>query len=250
MTTKSQFSVCLGPAEQTAFERALLSNAGVLAVAFARIDVSKAQAGDPSDLEMILSAVEATSGGCDALNKLAKGQIQSWVRGVIRRMVRVRSDDDGLASCAFKLAQVEHLATSLAKMGDYQEAHDLYSAVIAKQTEFLGATSTDTLASRGNLSLVVEKLGKLDEAVSMLEDVVEIQTARAATDQIVSQHHRKSRMSEVQHNQKNLDMLRAKQDEAKRHQSNPQDLRESQSEPEPDPELQPQPEPAGTDQIE
>jgi hypothetical protein len=69
------------------------------------------------------------------------------------------------------------------------------------------------------MSLVLEKLGKLDEAVSMLENVVETQSARAVTDEIVSQHHLKKRMTAIQHNQTNLDILRAKQHQAIQHAS-------------------------------
>ena len=50
------FSVCLGPAERAAFEAAVFSTHGFeqMMGAFAAIDLSAAQAGDPEDLAMIL----------------------------------------------------------------------------------------------------------------------------------------------------------------------------------------------------
>jgi hypothetical protein len=76
--TGSNFDVCLGPAEQALFSSELrqaganLTNPRMFNTfksAFDRIDVSKSQAGKPSELRMILAAVEATPGGCERCGK-------------------------------------------------------------------------------------------------------------------------------------------------------------------------------------
>ena len=57
----ARFSVALGPAQRRAFEEALLADDMALLDAFARIDVRRAQAGDPRDRAMILGVVEAAA---------------------------------------------------------------------------------------------------------------------------------------------------------------------------------------------
>ena len=72
----ARFSVALGPAQRRAFEGALLTDNMALLDAFARIDVQRAQVGDPRDRAMILGG--GGGGGAAALNALALGELRGW----------------------------------------------------------------------------------------------------------------------------------------------------------------------------
>jgi hypothetical protein len=76
--TGTTFSVCLGPAQRTAFEVALLESYDVLMNAFAGIDVAHSQAGQEADRLMILGEAEKLPGGCDALNAIALAEMRRW----------------------------------------------------------------------------------------------------------------------------------------------------------------------------
>jgi hypothetical protein len=85
--TDSQFSVCLGQDEVDDFETQLLDDTQIVLDVFSRIDVANAEAGNPADKEMILSAVQETAGGCQALNGIAMAAMREWVQLSIERLL-------------------------------------------------------------------------------------------------------------------------------------------------------------------
>eukprot|EP01045_Picozoa_sp_COSAG04_P008849 COSAG04_NODE_499_length_13372_cov_8.292398_4_plen_328_part_00 len=91
VATGSKFSVCLGPAEEAAFEAALLGNAGKgfesVQAAFTHIDVEKAEAGNPADQEMILNAAREAPGGTEGINAVACDQLRAWTLDKVQWLV-------------------------------------------------------------------------------------------------------------------------------------------------------------------
>eukprot|EP00750_Incisomonas_marina_P013411 INCI17313.1.p1 GENE.INCI17313.1~~INCI17313.1.p1 ORF type:complete len:614 (+),score=73.86 INCI17313.1:59-1843(+) len=79
VSNPSRFSVCLGPTERADFEKAVLQDPQSVLDAFAAIDVAKAQAGSPDDLQMILSAAQVAPGGLSGLNGVAFRELRRWV---------------------------------------------------------------------------------------------------------------------------------------------------------------------------
>jgi hypothetical protein len=87
IVTGTRFSVCLGPAERSDFERNLLDDPDVVLDAFARIDVESAQAGKESDRKMILSAAREMDGGLAKLNQESIQRLREWVVHIAIGMV-------------------------------------------------------------------------------------------------------------------------------------------------------------------
>ena len=71
-------SVCLGPAERSAFEAAILEHSDAVFTAFSQIDVATASAARLSDQEAIRGAVVEEVGFAQ-LNAIAIGRIREWV---------------------------------------------------------------------------------------------------------------------------------------------------------------------------
>lgn len=90
-----EFSVCLGPEEQRAFEAAILEKHDVLFDVFESIDVARSEAGSEADRAMILGAVEATVGGSARLNGLAFERMREWVVGTVRRLAAAAPSGEG-----------------------------------------------------------------------------------------------------------------------------------------------------------
>ena len=106
--TRARFSVCLGQAERDAFREAIVQRSGVVLEAFATIDVRSAEAGDPTDRERILRAVEETVGSVQ-LNAIAKQQLREWILSEARALVRSASVS-GRVQIGWLLAQLGFLA--------------------------------------------------------------------------------------------------------------------------------------------
>ena len=51
------------------------------------VDVSKAQAGNKDDLEMILSTVESVVGGCAAVDRVVRTTLVRWVTRVTEELL-------------------------------------------------------------------------------------------------------------------------------------------------------------------
>eukprot|EP01046_Picozoa_sp_COSAG06_P037427 COSAG06_NODE_4223_length_4454_cov_5.117566_4_plen_727_part_00 len=79
LETGAAFDVCLSPTERASFEAALLEDVDALLKALSQIDVSCAEAGNPHDQQMIMSAVNARPGGSVSLNEVAIGEMRKWL---------------------------------------------------------------------------------------------------------------------------------------------------------------------------
>jgi hypothetical protein len=162
----ARFSVCLGPAERSAFEAALLDKHDVIFDVFNSIDVANAQAGDPADRAMILAAVEA-AGGCAQLNGLAFQEMRGWACAEARRMVARPQATLGTKT------QVAMLFGEL-KMFE-AEAKALYREAVAGFTAHYGAQHVHTLTSKNNLALLLKNEGTAEaeaEAEALYREVV------------------------------------------------------------------------------
>ena len=177
----AQFSVCLGPDEQAALEAALLDDSDALLDALAGIDLAAAEAGDPDDLAMILTAVRATAGGTSDLNARAMAQMRAWVRGVVAGMVAVRRDPADRSLVPAELGNVMQLANVLKKLGeagDWAEARRLYEEVVAEEVAQLGPGHFSTLGTKMNLANLLKQMGERAAARRLYEEVVVGKTAK------------------------------------------------------------------------
>ena len=136
--TGSKLSVCFGPDEQAAFERELFGGGGHgfsrVMGSFAAIDVSKASAGDPADLVMILGAARKVVGGLGGLNNQAITQMRSWCIGEVHRLVKLRqvACDDSAGGGVAGAQDVTEAAHLLKDLGELDEAIKLYELARAK----------------------------------------------------------------------------------------------------------------------
>ena len=214
--TGSKFTVCLGPAEQAAFEAAVLESLNALLDSFASIDVRNARAGSPADQANILAAVKQSTGGAARLNGLAIQRLRSWVVGEARAMVRndlangVLSTQSletaqsvasvlrqlGEHSDAIHLAELvvrgkagfhgEHHASTLSsqlllggllkEQGDYIEAKRLHDTAVAGRTQLLGKSHPETLRAMENLANILDCQGEVTRASAMYEEVLSSST--------------------------------------------------------------------------
>jgi hypothetical protein len=147
----SRFTACLGPAERQAFERELLTNQkgwDAVTAAFSEIDVRQAEAGNPADLEMIMTNVDRY-GGPERLSTVAVAELRGWVQRQARRMVAVRRRADGsIEPTALGLTRT--VAALLEVQGELAEARSLKEAVLAGWLDHAGADHVDTLKARAN----------------------------------------------------------------------------------------------------
>eukprot|EP01046_Picozoa_sp_COSAG06_P002695 COSAG06_NODE_98_length_24155_cov_29.681784_2_plen_1250_part_00 len=155
--TGSEFSACLGPAEQAAFEAALFEDGTTyrtLFAAFAAIDVSEAEAGSPADRSMILDAAQQVDGGLHALDNLAVAEMRKWFLAQVRRLAQVRLDRGGEQAAI----EIGTAANALKDLGEGDEALQLHALVAASfaaggnQAEVDGANFNiaTTLLQQGN----------------------------------------------------------------------------------------------------
>jgi tetratricopeptide (TPR) repeat protein len=210
--TGSTFAVCLGPAEQAAFEAALMQNLNVLLDSFASIDVRQAKAGILQDQENILAAIEQSESGAAGLNKLAIEHLRRWVIGQARAKVRVELGNGRLSTEALDAAHsvtvvlqqvgestdalhlAEHvvrgkeayhgehhastlsskllLGTLLRDQGNYAEARRLYDIVVKGRTQLLGEAHVLTLQAKGSLANLLDDQGETGNASAMYEAVL------------------------------------------------------------------------------
>ena len=119
--TGSEFSVCLGMAEQATFEAVLFgSESGWRNIfeAFSGIDVSKAQAGSPADLAMIIGAASNVEGGLRGLNNTAIKQMRQWFLGELRRLAWSRVESGSVAGGGQAASAVLCATTALCELID------------------------------------------------------------------------------------------------------------------------------------
>ena len=179
----AKFSVCLGPSEQKAFEKALLDDDGsswsaprhVLLGAFSKIDVEKAEAGSQSDQAMILASVEATDGGCSALNELAMGEMRAWVHQVVGKLIVARTDqgDGQLLQVADTLQEVSQLASLLSELDSNDEAILVCTKVVKQQAALAGEGHEMVLMSKMRLASFLSLQGAHVEARELLGTVID-----------------------------------------------------------------------------
>ena len=176
--TDSEFSIHLGSDEKKAFRATLSEDGGDKVIAMiSAIDVRKSQASDPQDLQMILDAVDETSGGSEALNQLCVGQLRDrFVGAEARKWVTSLLSADG----SLETAEAVNTGWSVANLlghhlGRWTEAEALWQQVVAGSERLRGSDHSDTLAARSSLARVMEHLGQVPEAKLMYEDVLEHQ---------------------------------------------------------------------------
>jgi tetratricopeptide (TPR) repeat protein len=168
----AQFSVCLGPDEQTALEAALLDNPGALLAALADIDVAKAEAGSPSDRDMILQAVRDTAGGTSDLNARAMAQMRAWVKGVVMDMIAARRDRADGSLLLGRFDETRTLGAVLGQMGDVVEERRLQEALVAECMMRYGGVHHNTLLAKMDLTAVLKKMGQVKQARQLSEEAV------------------------------------------------------------------------------
>eukprot|EP01045_Picozoa_sp_COSAG04_P010135 COSAG04_NODE_612_length_11991_cov_17.359569_3_plen_646_part_00 len=117
----AEFSVCLGPAEEAAFEAALLQRSDVVLETFARIDVEKAEAGSPDDLAMILKAAREAEGGTEGINAVACERLRAWVLDKLRALAARHMGPGGALATEEAVLAGQHVAVVLAQAGLYAE---------------------------------------------------------------------------------------------------------------------------------
>ena len=175
----ASFCVCLGATEQASFE-ALFGKGGSgwrkIFATFASIDVSKAEAGDPQDLNMILGAAEAVEGGLSGLNDTAVAQLREWFLGELRRLARLRAT----ARLAHESAAREtfEIATALSELGALDQALELFQLVGAYFASTEGETGANAVAVGTNIADTLMQQCKYVDARKVLHTSVVSTTAR------------------------------------------------------------------------
>jgi tetratricopeptide (TPR) repeat protein len=79
LSTEAELSVTMSNSENVAFHRALLEDVDAVVTALCTIDAETAEAGSPSDLEMIFAAVRSLDGGFQTLNATVMEKMRSWL---------------------------------------------------------------------------------------------------------------------------------------------------------------------------
>ena len=187
----SEFSVCLGPAEEQAVEEVLAERDGcnVVLQAFSSIDVAKSEAGDPRDLEMILANARTVRGGLTGLNVLAVSELRQAVSAMALRAVERKLEhaqtyadthvagllttDAGIVARQESVRRLlEMKATVAALMKEFGNSAAAETILRENLSAFLGMLGQDhlmTLTTLSNLGLVLQNQDELDEAAAMFE---------------------------------------------------------------------------------
>ena len=177
VSTGSKFEVCFGPAERAAFEQALFDpehgGFGRVMASLSMIDVSKAEAGNPADLSMIVGAARQVVGGLAGLNNEAVSQIRRWCLSEVRRLGKLRLEARGGGVGAQDAMEAAHV---LKDLGELDEATELYELARAEFTAARDATSVD-LAS-GHIAIVLRRQKKIDAAQPLFEESIAFRTRR------------------------------------------------------------------------
>jgi hypothetical protein len=180
----TQFSVCLGPAEQTAFEKALLGQAGGVPMifdAFAGIDVAAAQASNEADKNMILSAAAAVEGGVEHFNHMAVAALRRWVVARVQNVARSWLHQDGDRGEIVKRSSEALCAgQALLELGAHAAAASLGTMAI----QGYRAAGDEANAERAEAHIVaaLRRQGEFTEARPRAERVVAAAMARYGAD--------------------------------------------------------------------
>eukprot|EP01045_Picozoa_sp_COSAG04_P012956 COSAG04_NODE_894_length_9593_cov_18.225932_3_plen_694_part_00 len=194
----ARFDVCLGPAEQAAFEAAILAPGGFekITAAFAAVDVAQAEAVKPEDKTMIMEQAETGVGGLEGLNATAVGTLRRWfVEYVVGLGRRVR--ETGGAEGAFRMTVVANalggmgeqeegawamfkVANAVGELGAEEEAIELYEAAAAAYEA--AADEEGAVTARFNLAISLMKLKRWADARRLLEAVLAFETERHGAD--------------------------------------------------------------------
>ena len=203
------FEVAMDRNETAAFHSALSADRFKFEDWVAKIDLSRAEAFDPSDKTNILAAVEESHSAGDGVHRLNKRVIEmlrQWLTQQVQSINTVTTNEDYFylqrgkgefllsqgrfseAETVFRhliqeakkqkwvetrlLYAMSRLASSLSRQGKLKEAESLYRQCVAGRERTGGATDSNTLESSHNLALVLRKRGKLSEAVSLYRKVL------------------------------------------------------------------------------
>ncbi|CAE7736578.1 KLC3, partial [Symbiodinium sp. CCMP2456] len=77
---------------------------------------------------------------------------------------------------SWALAAKANMATTLRRLGRFEEALQMGQEVLAARTEVFGARHPDTLAAQGNVAFTVRILGRFEEALQMEREVLASRT--------------------------------------------------------------------------
>ena len=185
-----EFSVCLGPDERAAFERAIVKDPSVVLDAFSQIDVAAARAGNARDEAMIKQAVCAQV-GFEQLNAIAFARMREWILGVARELftgLRVgtaegKEEDEGKEFWRMKWA----VPKLFRLFGELAEAKALYQEVLAGKIAHFGARHIETLQSKMSYANLLADEGTVEsvaEAKALYREVVVGHTELSGTQHV------------------------------------------------------------------
>lgn len=92
--------------------------------------------------------------------------VQVWDR--LARLRGIESESPPLAA----LSALENKATSLARLGELEQAQDLQRKALAQRRKLLGDTHPSTLDAMSNLAVTGIRLGELDASAELLEQTL------------------------------------------------------------------------------
>eukprot|EP01043_Picozoa_sp_COSAG02_P034928 COSAG02_NODE_2470_length_8748_cov_14.026477_7_plen_819_part_00 len=91
----AEFDICLDTMEDRSLRDLLISGqVRHFHMVLEGLDVAKAEAGDPKNHEMIMSAVQKSAGGFDRFNNLVKSKLRQWVVARGERLLQQEMDHD------------------------------------------------------------------------------------------------------------------------------------------------------------
>jgi len=139
VNTSSNFQVLMSPKNHASFAAALVGDFDSIVFKTCNVDLSKAQAFNPSDRDNIFKAVKETA-GMDEVNKQVIGIMREWMAKSGREALKGLPEKGEPASVL--RAQVAHLFQDQGKFGD---AEALLRIVLGERRSARGDTDPDTL---------------------------------------------------------------------------------------------------------
>lgn len=162
LAVEARFEVIMPPSDVATFKNALMNDVEALALNTCTVDVERATARDPEDLENIRGLVMASEGGYLATNQRVIGAMKQWMVVEAEAMLKAsatRSEQELLTKGFALLLKIQ---------GKYDPAINLCRDALKTQKE--RGESTWTLS--GLLADILIHRGNTEEAVLLLEETL------------------------------------------------------------------------------
>ena len=168
VNTKSDFQVIMSLPSGSGFFMALEKNFAAVVSKLLSVDVSKAQAFNPSDEANIKKAVEATA-GFDKVNQQVIKVLREWMFQVsLNVFAGTLPDIRALQKFGTNVARLLH------ELGMLQEAKVVYENVVKDKRRVMGDEDLFALLAMSNLGLVRSEIGEQQEGEAQTREALSL----------------------------------------------------------------------------